>query len=75
MSIFSRDRTFKQPFNPITCFFMLAFHIGAIVALFMFTWKALAVSILLWWVSGSVGIGIGYHRLLTHRGYKTPVWL
>jgi fatty-acid desaturase len=75
MSIFSRDRTFKQPLNWITTFFMLAFHVGAVVALFMFTWKAFAIAMFLWWVSGSVGIGIGYHRLLTHRGYKTPVWL
>ena len=26
-------------------------------------------------MSGSLGIGMGYHRLLTHRGYKTPKWL
>jgi len=30
---------------------------------------------MLWWMSGSLGIGMGYHRLLTHRGYKTPKWL
>ena len=29
----------------------------------------------LWWVAGSLGIGMGYHRLLTHRGYKTPKWV
>jgi stearoyl-CoA desaturase (delta-9 desaturase) len=29
----------------------------------------------LWWVSGSLGIGMGYHRLLTHRGYRTPKWV
>jgi fatty-acid desaturase len=23
----------------------------------------------------SVGIGMGYHRLLTHRSYKTPKWI
>ena len=22
----------------------------------------------------SMGIGAGYHRLLTHRGYKCPLW-
>lgn len=27
------------------------------------------------WISGGLGIGMGYHRLLTHRGYKTPKWL
>jgi stearoyl-CoA desaturase (delta-9 desaturase) len=29
----------------------------------------------LWWVSGSLGIGMSYHRLLTHRGFKTPKWV
>jgi fatty-acid desaturase len=29
----------------------------------------------LWWVAGGFGIGMGYHRLLTHRGYKTPRWM
>jgi fatty-acid desaturase len=29
----------------------------------------------LWWISGSLGVGMGYHRLLTHRGYKTPKWV
>ncbi|HVZ59661.1 MAG TPA: fatty acid desaturase [Terriglobales bacterium] len=75
MSIFQRDRTFRQPISKITTFFMSAFHIGAVVALFMFSWKALFFAAFLWWVSGSLGIGMGYHRLLTHRGYKTPKWV
>jgi stearoyl-CoA desaturase (delta-9 desaturase) len=50
---------------------MVAFHVGAIAALFMFSWKALAFAAILWWITGSLGIGMGYHRLLTHRGYKT----
>jgi fatty-acid desaturase len=28
--------------------------------------------VILYWIAGSLGIGMGYHRLLTHRGYKTP---
>jgi stearoyl-CoA desaturase (delta-9 desaturase) len=74
-SIFKRDKTFQQPVNWTTTFFMLAFHVGAVLALFMFTWKGLAAAIFLWWVTGSLGIGMGYHRLLTHRGYKTPRWV
>src|SRR5258706_15551440 len=54
---------------------MLAFHVGAIAALFMFSWKNLAIAVFLWWLTGSMGIGMCYHRLLTHRGYKTPRWL
>jgi fatty-acid desaturase len=58
--------------NWVTAGFMIVFHIGALAALFMFSWKALIVTLILWWVSGSLGVGMGFHRLLTHRGYKTP---
>ncbi len=75
MSFQKGDRTFREPLNPITTFFMVAFHIGAIAAFFFISWKAVAVAAVLWVVSGSFGIGMGYHRLLTHRGYKTPKWL
>src|SRR4029077_13080472 len=75
MSIFKRDKTFARPVNWTTTFFIGAFHVGAVVALFFFTWKALALALVLWWVAGSLGIGMGYHRLLTHRSYKTPKWV
>ncbi len=75
MSLLRGDRTFREPFSPVTTFFMVAFHIGAIAAFFFFSWGALAVAAVLWVVSGSFGIGMGYHRLLTHRGYKTPKWM
>ncbi|MDQ3009703.1 MAG: fatty acid desaturase [Acidobacteriota bacterium] len=62
-------------FNWGVTLFLLAVHVGAIVALFNFSWPALILAFFLWWVSGSLGIGIGYHRLLTHRGFKTPKWM
>jgi stearoyl-CoA desaturase (delta-9 desaturase) len=55
-----------------TLIFMSVFHAGAVAALFFFSWQALLVTVFLWWVSGSLGIGMGYHRLLTHRGYRVP---
>jgi stearoyl-CoA desaturase (delta-9 desaturase) len=61
--------------NWVTAFFMAVFHIGAVAALFFFSWKLLLLLIVINWVSGSLGIGMGYHRLLTHRGYKTPKWV
>ena len=54
---------------------MVVFHVLAVVALFNFAWKPLLLAAFLWWVSGSLGIGMGYHRLLTHRGYTTPKWM
>jgi sn-1 stearoyl-lipid 9-desaturase len=74
-AIFGRDRTFQQPIEWVTTVFMVVFHIGAVAALFVFSWKAFLLAMVLWWVAASLGIGIGYHRLLTHRGYKTPKWL
>src|SRR6201992_4140384 len=54
---------------------MIVFHAGALAALFTFTWPALIVSLVLLWLAGGAGIGMGYHRLLTHRGYRTPKWV
>jgi fatty-acid desaturase len=48
------------------------FHIGAVVALFFFRWSAVFVAMALYWMALSLGIGMGYHRLLTHRSYKVP---
>jgi fatty-acid desaturase len=70
-----RPQATKEEVNWITAIFMAAFHVGAVAALFFFTWKALLVAIFIWWVAGSLGIGMGYHRLLTHRGFKTPKWV
>ena len=51
------------------------FHIVAIGALFTFSWQNLTAAFITWWLAGSVGIGVGYHRLLTHRGFTTPKWV
>ena len=73
--MFSHDRTFTQPVVWVTTFVMIAFHVGAVTALFFFSWNALLVAMVLWWLAGGLGIGVGYHRLLTHRGYKTSKWV
>jgi len=54
---------------------LIFFHLGAIAALFMFSWKALAITAALYWISIGFGIGMGYHRLHTHRSYIVPKWL
>jgi fatty-acid desaturase len=54
---------------------MGAFHAAAVAALFFFTWQRLAVSAILYILAINVGIGMCYHRLLTHRGYHVPKWL
>ena len=65
----------RQRMNwPTTIVFGL-FHVGAIAALFMFSWKVLAVTIFLYWMTIGLGISLGYHRLHTHRSFKIPLYL
>lgn len=46
-------------------------HAGVLLAPFTFSWSGLAVCIVLYVLTG-LGITLGYHRLLTHRGFQTP---
>ncbi|HWR53476.1 MAG TPA: fatty acid desaturase [Bryobacteraceae bacterium] len=50
-------------------------HIGAVAALFTFSWSVFAAAVLLYWMSTGLGISMGYHRLHTHRSYKVPLAL
>ena len=78
MGIFRGDLMLEEskqqdlPINWLVAVVFGIFHIGALASLFMFSWQALCAAVILYWIAGSLGIGMGYHRLLTHRGYKTP---
>ena len=52
-----------------------SFTLGALAALFLFSWQRLVVMAILYVLAINVGIGMCYHRLLTHRGYQVPKWL
>jgi fatty-acid desaturase len=67
--------TIDKGFNWGTLVAMILFHAAALSALFLFSWKRLAVSAILYVLAINVGIGMCYHRLLTHRGYHVPKWL
>ena len=54
-----------------TCIVLLWFHIQAAAAFLTFTWTNLFVALALYWVAVGLGISMGYHRLHTHRGFKT----
>jgi stearoyl-CoA desaturase (Delta-9 desaturase) len=51
------------------------FHLGAVAALFTFSWTSLAAAVFLYWMATGLGISMGYHRLHTHRSYRVPVFL
>lgn len=67
----------KQPLalSWISIAFFATFHVLALSAFWYFSWSALGVAILLHWLFGSIGICLGYHRLLSHRSLQVPKWL
>ncbi len=65
----------REGINWISVTVVGAFHIGAVAALFFFSWPALFTALALYWISLSLGIGMGYHRLLTHRSFHPPKWI
>ncbi len=54
---------------------LVIFHALAVAALFCFSWTGLLCAAVLWVLAQNVGIGMSYHRQLTHGGYATPKWL
>jgi stearoyl-CoA desaturase (delta-9 desaturase) len=67
-----REISEPQRLNWPTTIVMALLHLGALAALFTFSWRALAVAIFFYWMCTGLGISMGYHRLLTHRSYKAP---
>jgi hypothetical protein len=56
--------------------FLLAiafFHAGAAVAIFYYGLSYFWIALLIWPFSHGIGLAVGYHRLLTHRGFKASI--
>ena len=68
-------RKYQKGINWITTIAMLAFHVAAVAAFFYIDLGAIITAVVLYFVAGMLGIGMAYHRLLTHRSYKTPLWM
>ncbi len=70
-----REAALGKGMNWVTVGTIAAFHVCAVAALFFFSWQRLVVALVLYVLAINVGIGMCYHRLLTHRGYHTPKWV
>ena len=55
--------------------FIGSVHVIAILGLFTFSWKALALCLGIWWITGGLGVTLGFHRLLTHQSFSAPRWV
>lgn len=60
--------------NGEAVFWISLLHVGALAAIPFFTWKALAVCFILLFTVSPIGVNLTYHRLLSHRAFKTPKW-
>src|ERR1043165_576424 len=67
-------RRYQKGLNVITTTAMTGFHVGAIAALSFIDRGAILAATVLYIAAGLLGSGMGCHRLLTHRGYKTFKW-
>lgn len=67
----------KPPLDWGVIVFMIAVHALALLAFLPgnFSWRGVALLFVLYWVSGGLGITMGWHRLLAHRSFQTPKWL
>jgi stearoyl-CoA desaturase (delta-9 desaturase) len=54
-----------------TAIWIAAIHVGVLAAPFTFTWQGLVLMLFMGWLTGSIGICLGFHRFLTHRSFKT----
>jgi len=72
---FLHSQSLKCGTNWVFAITFASFHLGALAAFFLFRWPAFVAFLVVWVLAENVGIAMGYHRLLTHRGYSTPKWL
>jgi fatty-acid desaturase len=68
-------RAHQKGLNRITTIAMTSFHVLAVAAFFFIDYGAMLTAFALYVISGGFGIGMAYHRLLTHRSYKTYKWV
>lgn len=61
----------QLPYNWPVVGWLALLHLGALAAPFFFTWQAVVLMFALHWLTGGIGICLGFHRLLTHTSFKT----
>jgi stearoyl-CoA desaturase (delta-9 desaturase) len=65
----------RYPLNWTAVLFFATVHALALLSFWFFSWSALSLALFLHWLLGSIGICLGYHRLLSHRSFRVPRWL
>ena len=69
---FSKSQLRTDNIDWVVTGFLLFVHAGCFAAFVpaFFSWQALAICLVLHWVTCSIGICLGYHRYLAHKAFK-----
>ncbi len=71
--------TTSEKLNPAwnVIIYMATIHLIALLAFLPsnFSWQAVGVTAILYWLTACIGITLGYHRLVSHRSFEVPKWL
>ena len=67
----------KLPYDWTIIIYMASIHLVALLAFLPsnFSWQAIGVTLFLYWLTGALGITLGFHRLVSHRSFQSPKWL
>lgn len=55
-------------------FWISLMHIGAVYALFHASFENLLALMVMYFITGCIGITMTYHRMISHRTFATPKW-
>ena len=69
------EDSYRDVFSATRVAFFIALHLGVLAVFWQTTWGAIGIAALLHLICGGFGICVGYHRLLTHRSFKTPKFM
>jgi stearoyl-CoA desaturase (delta-9 desaturase) len=71
------DRTKPLRVHPRIFAGIVGYHLIALLAVipWLFSWTGLGLAVAGIYVFGTLGVNVGFHRLLTHRGFACPRWL
>ena len=70
-----QDKKYPEKLCPIRTPLLLGMHGLAVYGLTLFSFEALFFFLGFYFLTGCLGLTVGYHRLLTHRSFVAPKWL
>ena len=65
------QRWYPQGMDRFKAAWVAAIHVGLLAAPLFFSWHGVLLALALHWITGGLGICLGFHRLFTHTSFQT----